>query len=615
MESQDKTPQDSPAPDSKSATPAPAVPTNETTPLWARTVPVAPPLTGDEAEATPEVTDTQEAELLPALPMQKPAPDWAHSEPPAPAIDENEPRPAVPMQKPAPVWAQTVPAAGEEGEEAPAPAPVDLAPATAPPAPAEPIASPEAAEPIVAAGPTEPPAAVTLPIATKPPPVAVSEEPVPPPEPVEPPEPVLPPQPTEPLVTAMASAPPAAIAPQQEKADDIWPEEPPTEPAMPAWPPSSELSQAAPRPSDILDEAIPSWPPDFDSAPGGSPTVQAGTPAPGAADDDEAEFSPSLGQQATPPSLPVKSTTPQPRPQPFAEPRTVTPAQPPAPAAAAAFTPAPVPAQPRPEPPVVTPPPAPAPAEPVQPAQASPPWVPTPPAGASSGFDVDWPSPVEVPSWAPRIRIGSVQPEPAAGPVEAPAPHPTPAASTPPATTAAPAGARPTSSTPPAPPAPQASATASKPPPPPTGAPATAGGGKDSKSAWEVVQQKPNIDPAKAMPTAEDRSYAEWFAWAKRGGAPASACHAAAQGAFMALAGGHDVAVAVQWATAAMSRPPAPVSQGRQAYCAWFSLANIDMNLDQHRAHAFAAAAIHALEAGADSNTAHAAGLAAAGIH
>jgi hypothetical protein len=83
----------------------------------------------------------------------------------------------------------------------------------------------------------------------------------------------------------------------------------------------------------------------------------------------------------------------------------------------------------------------------------------------------------------------------------------------------------------------------------------------------------------------------------------------------MALAGGHDVAVAVQWATAAMSRPPAPVSQGRQAYCAWFSLANIDMNLDQHRAHAFAAAAIHALEAGADSNTAHAAGLAAAGIH
>jgi hypothetical protein len=92
-------------------------------------------------------------------------------------------------------------------------------------------------------------------------------------------------------------------------------------------------------------------------------------------------------------------------------------------------------------------------------------------------------------------------------------------------------------------------------------------------------------------PTAEDRSYAEWFAWAKRGGAPASACHAAAQGAFQALASGKDVGVAVQWATAAMSRPPAPVSQGRQAYCAWFSLANIDMNFDQHRAHAFATGA------------------------
>jgi hypothetical protein len=122
------------------------------------------------------------------------------------------------------------------------------------------------------------------------------------------------------------------------------------------------------------------------------------------------------------------------------------------------------------------------------------------------------------------------------------------------------------------------------------------------------------VDPSKVVPTAEDRSYAEWFAWAKRGGAPASACHAAAQGAFQALAGGKDVSVAVQWATAAMSRPPAPVSQGRQAYCAWFSLANIDMNLDQHRAHAFATAAIHALEAGADATQAHAAGLAAAGI-
>ena len=129
------------------------------------------------------------------------------------------------------------------------------------------------------------------------------------------------------------------------------------------------------------------------------------------------------------------------------------------------------------------------------------------------------------------------------------------------------------------------------------------------------MDQKRKVDPAKVVPTPEDRSYAEWFAWAKRGGAPASACHAAAQGAFQALSAGKDVATAVQWATAAMTRPPVPVSAGRQAYCAWFSLANIDLNLDQHRAHAFGTAAVHALDAGADAAGAHAAGLAAAGIH
>ena len=135
-----------------------------------------------------------------------------------------------------------------------------------------------------------------------------------------------------------------------------------------------------------------------------------------------------------------------------------------------------------------------------------------------------------------------------------------------------------------------------------------------SKSTWEVVEQKQKAGRAKVVPTPEDRSYAEWFSWAKRGGAPASACHAAAQGAFQALSSGKDVATAVQWATAAMSRPPVPVSADRQSYCAWFSLANIDLNLDQHKAHSFATAAVHALDAGADAAAAHAAGLAAAGI-
>ena len=135
-----------------------------------------------------------------------------------------------------------------------------------------------------------------------------------------------------------------------------------------------------------------------------------------------------------------------------------------------------------------------------------------------------------------------------------------------------------------------------------------------SSSSWQVVEQKANTGTPRNVPTAEDRSYAEWFAWAKRGGAPASACHAAAQAAFRALASGKDVSVAAQWAATGMKTPPLAVEAGRQTYCAWFSLAHIDLSLDQRRAHAFATAAVHALDAGADAKGAHAAGLEAAGI-
>jgi hypothetical protein len=119
---------------------------------------------------------------------------------------------------------------------------------------------------------------------------------------------------------------------------------------------------------------------------------------------------------------------------------------------------------------------------------------------------------------------------------------------------------------------------------------------------------------SREVPSPEDRSYAEWFAWAKRGGAPAGACHAAAQAAFHALASGKDVSVAAQMAAAAMAMPPLAVDAGRQTYCAWFSLGNIDLAFDQRRAHAFATAAVHALDAGGDAKGAHAAGLEAAGI-
>ncbi|GAC1668785.1 MAG: hypothetical protein PVS3B2_08690 [Candidatus Dormibacteraceae bacterium] len=176
---------------------------------------------------------------------------------------------------------------------------------------------------------------------------------------------------------------------------------------------------------------------------------------------------------------------------------------------------------------------------------------------------------------------------------------------------------QPVAAQPAAAPAPQPSALGQPAPPPPTPAQTASvqPAATASKGSWAVVEQPQKVESAKETPTPEDRSYAEWFAWAKRGGAPASACHAAAQGAFEALSGGKDVATAVQHATAAMTRPPVPVSASRDTYCAWFSLANIDHRLDQHRAHAFATAAGHALDAGADAASAHAAALGAAGIH
>jgi hypothetical protein len=131
-----------------------------------------------------------------------------------------------------------------------------------------------------------------------------------------------------------------------------------------------------------------------------------------------------------------------------------------------------------------------------------------------------------------------------------------------------------------------------------------------------VVEQRPTreVNIRRVVPTPEDRSYAEWFTWAKRGGAPVNACHSAAQAAFQALSTGKDVAVAAQMAAAAMVHPPLPVDSGRQTYCAWFALANIDLNLDQARAHLFSTAAVHALDKGADARGAHVAGLEAAGI-
>ena len=218
------------------------------------------------------------------------------------------------------------------------------------------------------------------------------------------------------------------------------------------------------------------------------------------------------------------------------------------------------------------------------------------------------PAAMQVPSWAPRVPLASQPgtptwfspkeeiPHATAQPISQPEPIPEPEPAPPIV-----GGQLPVAPIP-------------KPAPQPA---AQSGGQPPGQPTWQVVDQPRKSGPhapAQVGPTAEDRSYAEWFAWAKRGGAPASVCHAAAQGAFKALSSGKDVNTAVQWATAAMSQPAEPVSHTRAQYCAWFALANIDLNLDQHRAHLFAAGAIQALDAGADASAAHASGLAAAGI-
>jgi hypothetical protein len=520
--------------------PVPAVPTHETTPVWARTVPVAPP---EDDGALQSATDTaSEADPLPALPMQKTSdPEWAHTEtrpnePEAETDPDTDPKQAVPMQKPVPTWAQTVPAPLDE------------------------TSAPDRGQ----SGIAEPTQAASI----------------------------------------NDAAPPPEVIPA---ATDIWPPDPPTEHTMPAWPPSSTIHDDLAEPETIPEaEAIKSWPDSFDAIaapptkpPFASQARELKTQPPAASTPPTAIAETIPPATTTPPAAikpPAETTPPAATAPPAATvPPVAAPTVPPAPAAAAPSS-APAASPSASTPPARTDQPAPA-----APEQAAPQ---APASQAPSDASVEWPAAVPIPAWAPQIRVSSTthteegKPAPeqrAASQAQpappAPAPKPAPVAQQPVAQQ--PAAKQPTA------------------PHPTAQQPAAA----SSKSTWEVVEQKQKASgQANVVPTPEDRSYAEWFSWAKRGGAPASACHAAAQGAFQALSSGKDVATAVQWATAAMTRPPVPVSADRQSYCAWFSLANIDLNLDQHKAHAFATAAVHALDAGADAGRAHAAGLAAAGI-
>ena len=315
------------------------------------------------------------------------------------------------------------------------------------------------------------------------------------------------------------------------------------------------------------------------------------TPAPVEAAEPEREPEPvTAAEPVTEPEAVTEPevTVPEPIPEPTPEPAKAEAPEPPAPVE--------TPAEPA----------TPAAASPFAPASpAIPSWAPNAPKTAAARPQPDaptqWPG-INVPAWAPQPAAshpGTANPLPGAA-----SPYVDPARPAQPAPAPAP--------TPVQPAAPQPAA--ATPAPAPT-APATpAAGTAKTSSSWEVVEQKRAAEPTYQGPSPEDKSYAEWFAWAKRSGAPAGACHAAAQGAFRALAAGHDMNTAVQWATLAMASPPGLVGQSRQIYCAWYSLGNIDLKLPTAQAHAFANGAIQALEQGADSMGAHQAGLLAAGI-
>jgi hypothetical protein len=507
------------------------------------------------------------------VPTSETTPVWAQTSPAAPAEKKGEPdwsktesSPNGESQKPAPAWAQTVPTSpGQDIEEA-----------------AEKLEEgEETAEPAVAAvagAEKEPPTVKTL----SDPPKAVAAD-------------------------AMKSTwpPTSSSAPAPPEETDIWPPEPPTEPAMPAWPPPSELDEPA-EPA----QAIPSWPDSFEPVaaaptmpPAAAPTVPP-TITPGAKPEPVEDFPGTpAGPVTAEPAAKAEPADPRDQEMATMQPETAAAAPPKADPVA---SPQPMPVAPSKLAPVAHPEP-----EPVAPPQSGPPgrpaWAPGPVAPPKPGAPRDTGGPpVQVPAWAPRVPLAGETGKPTwFSPKEA-IPHATAQPVTQPAEPEPPAPAQPIvgGQLPVAPiptPAPAAQASSQTP---------------SARSTWEVVEQqrKSAPHPKVPFPTAEDRSYAEWFAWAKRGGAPATACHAAAQGAFKALSSGKDVNTAVQWATASMSNPPEPVSQARQGYCAWFALANIDLNLDQHRAHLFAGGAIKALDLGQDASAAHAAGLAAAGI-
>src|SRR5438094_164501 len=396
----------------------------------------------------------------------------------------------------------------------------------------------------------------------------------------------------------------AAVPPEQPV---VWPEDPWVSEGSASEP---EGGASKPEPH-VTSPVIPSWPEAF-----GEPAIVSEPTEPEPAEPEAVAAEPAeIGAQAEP--APVAEPQPEPLPEQLpVEAEPVAAEAPPAeemPAAAVA-TPEPEaasePAEPEVEEPAAAQPvaPQPSPAQPGLDWPKNPPvptWAPKIPVGGAVPAVEAVERPANVPSWAPQAAshgwssgVHSSSPAWGTKPGDAP-PAPAPASAPAPA---------------PAPPRPAPAAAPAPVPAPLPVQPAQPATPAPTKPAWEIVQQEQAAEPAYGGPSAEDRSYAEWFAWAKRSGAPAQACHAAAQGAFRALAAGQDMNTAVQWATLAMASPPGLVGANRQLYCAWFSLGNIDLKLPTPQAHAFATGAVRALDSGADSMVAHQAGLQAAGI-
>ncbi len=364
-------------PEAVSEEPVDAVPTSQTTPVWANTVPVEPAENADEATASAEVEDA-----MPALPMQKGDPDWSKA----------QSSPNGEGSRATPGWATTVPtSSGEALAETETESEPD----------AEPAATgdePEAESPL-----TEPHRAVAA----------------------------------DALKSTWPPATDSAPAPPEET--DIWPPEPPTEKAMPAWPPPSELEEpvtpAQPIPTwpDSFEPASASPPTLTPAAAAPMPPTIPPAPAPAAE-----VVTPEAASPASDAEPPVTASAPPMKPEPIAprpKPDSVAPANPepvtPAkPEPVVAAQPEPVsPAQSGPPPrPVWAPGPRVEPATPAPKTASAPPlqipaWAPRVPLAAEPG----------TPTWfSPREEIPHTTAQPLPQSTPNPAPTPKPSAPIPP---------------------------------------------------------------------------------------------------------------------------------------------------------------------------------------